>query len=256
MTDHRHNLKPEELAALEKSPQFFSTLTCEYRDHMGDDDAILQAMLVSTQDQEMAEDLEKYKRSRQPRLDFMMAHKHGSPFEQASIKLYVKAPIMVFREWHRHRIGFSYNEASARYKVMPPEFYIAPPERPLIQEGKHSNPTWVPADHATYVAYLADQQAVAQFAWDRYVHQVRDLGIAKESARAVLGVGLYSDMITTLNPRSCMAFLSLRQHHPDAAFVSHPQWEINQCANHMEQIFKELFPLTHMLFVQNGRVAP
>ena len=139
---------------------------------------------------------------------------------------------------------------------MPPEFYIAPPERPLIQEGKHSNPTWVPADLYTYGLYVEDQEAVARFAWDRYVHQVRDLGIAKESARAVLGVGLYSDMITTLNPRSCMAFLSLRQHHPDAAFVSHPQWEINQCANQLERIFRELFPLTHMLFVQNGRQAP
>lgn len=255
MTDHRHNLKPEELAALEKSPQFFSILTCEYRDHMGDDDAILQAMLVSTQDQEMAEDLEKYKRSRQPRLDFMMEHKHGSPFEQAALKFYVKAPIMVFREWHRHRIGFSYNEASARYKVMPPEFYVAPPHRPLIQVGKHSAPTWVPADPETYEMYVFDQEEAACFAWLKYVKQLK-YGIAKESARAVLGVGLYSEMITTLNPRSCMAFMSLRQHHPDAAFVSYPQWEINQCANQMEETFARLFPLTHSLYVANGRVAP
>ena len=76
MSDNRHNLKPAELEALEREPYFSSELICTYKDHMGDDDAILEAMLVSTQDAEMAEDLEKYKRSRKPRLDFMMSHKH------------------------------------------------------------------------------------------------------------------------------------------------------------------------------------
>jgi len=255
MSDIRHQLKPEELAVLEMKPSFKSDLICTYKDHMGDDDAIIEAMLVSTRDAEMAEDLDKYNNSRKPRLDFMMKHRHGSPFEQASLKFYVKAPIMVFREWHRHRIGFSYNEASARYKVMPPEFYIPGPERPLVQVGKHSSAEWVPGTPEQYDRQVQRKKVAYNTAWDMYVEAILD-GEAKETARSVLGVGLYSDMIVTLNPRSCMAFLSLRQYEPEALFVSRPQWEINQCANQMEKVFKELFPITHEVYVSNGRVAP
>lgn len=255
MSDILHQLKPEELAMLERRPVWDSTLTCEYKDHMGDDDAIIEAMLVSTKQKEIEEDPEKYETSRRPRLDFMMNHRHGSPFEQAALKFYVRAPIMVFREWHRHRIGFSYNEASARYKVMAPEFYIPSNERPIVQVGKHSSAEWVPGTPEQYERQRARKVEAYTKAWDMYVDALLD-GETKETARAVLGVGLYSEMIVTLNPRSAMAFLSLRQYEPDATFVSRPQWEINQCANQMEDTFKQLFPLTHDLYVQNGRVAP
>lgn len=250
MSDNRHQLKPEELEALDAQPAFSSDLICDYRDHMGDDDAVVEAMLVSTQGGEALDSTANY-----GRLNFMMGHRHGSPFEQAAIKFYVKAPIMVFREWHRHRIGFSYNEVSARYKVMKPEFYIAPPHRPLVQVGKHSQSKWEAGTEEQYFEYVKDQQESFEFCWKKYTKQIRD-GIAKESARAVLGVGLYSEMIVTLNPRSAMAFLSLRQHHEDAVFVSNPQWEINQCADKMEKTIAKLFPITYQCFVDNGRVAP
>lgn len=258
MTDARHALKPEELEALEAPPVFMSDLVCEYRNHMGDDDEIIEAMLVSTLGAEDGIDPEtsEYQQSRKPRLNFMAKHRHGSPFEQAALKFYVKAPIMVFREWHRHRIGFSYNEVSARYKVMKPHFYIPGRERPIIQIGKHSAAEWVPDEGG----FIHDEMREAmedtyEQEWATYVQLIK-AGVAKEVARAVLGVGLYSEMIVTLNPRSCMAFLSLRQHHPDAMFVSRPQWEINQCADQMEAVFAELFPLTHEVYVANGRVAP
>lgn len=255
MSDNRHNLKQSELDALELPITFMSTLTCEYKDHMGNDDDIIEAMLVSTKDIEMEEDPEKFKKSRHPRLDFMMKHRHGSPFEQAALKFYVKVPIMVFREWHRHRIGFSYNEASARYKVMPPEFYIPSRERPLVQIGKHSSSEWVPASNEQYERQVTRKMRSYTQQWHDYVEAIKD-GEAKETARSVLGVGLYSEMIVTLNPRSCLAFLSLRQHQPEALFVSRPQWEINQCANQMETVFKNLFPITHDVYVSNRRVAP
>lgn len=268
-TDIRHQLKPQELAVLEMRPIFKSDLFCEYRDHMGNDDSLIEAMLVSTkQDEELLEALravgldhtvsetpEQYAKSRKPRLDFMMKHRHGSPFEQAAMKFYIKAPIMVFREWHRHRIGFSYNEASARYKVMPPLFYIPGPERPIVQVGKHSSSEWVAGTPEQYERQRKRKIRAYSLAWEMYVEGILD-GEAKETARLVLGVGLYSEMVTTLNPRSCMAFLSLRQHQPEAMFVSRPQWEINQCANQMEETFKQLFPLTHDVYVANGRVAP
>jgi len=138
---------------------------------------------------------------------------------------------------------------------MPPEFYIPEPERPHVQVGKHSSAEWVPGTPEQYDRQVQRKKVAYNTAWDMYVEAILD-GEAKETARSVLGVGLYSDMIVTLNPRSCMAFLSLRQYEPEALFVSRPQWEINQCANQMEKVFKELFPITHEVYVSNGRVAP
>lgn len=252
MNDTRHLLKPEELEALEQPAEFFPDLICEYRDHMGDDDAVVEAMLVSTQGAS-AKDLTADK----GRIDFLMKNRHGTPFEHTAIKFYVRAPIMVFREWHRHRIGFSYNEVSARYKVMEPHFYIPGPERPLVQHGKHSNTWFEPATPEQYDVFVNDQQESFEFAWYKYAKQLKD-GIAKEVARDVLGVGLYSQMFVTLNLRSALSFLSLRQKFTaeEAAFPSSPQWEINQCANRMEATIAELFPLTHECYVDRLRVAP
>lgn len=252
MTDTRHLLKPEELEALEQPARFSSDLICEYRDHMGEDDAIIEAMLVSTLGAS-AKDLKADK----GRIDFLMRNRHGTPFEHTAIKFYVRAPIMVFREWHRHRIGFSYNEISARYKVMSPDFYIPGIERPLVQHGKHSNSWFEPATPEQYAEFVNDQQECFEFCWYKYAKQLKN-GIAKEIARDVLGVGLYSEMFVTLNLRSALSFLSLRQAFPaeEAMFPSKPQWEINQCANAMETIIAELYPLTHQCYAERLRVAP
>ena len=82
-----------------------------------------------------------------------------------------------------------------------------------------------------------------------------DAGVAKEVARDVSPLATYSSAYVTCNPRSMMHFLSLRTKRPEAAFMSYPQWEINWVADQMEEIFKELWPMTHKAFHQNGRVA-
>ena len=81
-------------------------------------------------------------------------------------------------------------------------------------------------------------------------------GVAKEVARNVLPVGIYTKFFLTVNPRSIMAFLSLRTKSDDATFKSFPQWEINKAADMLEDVFKELWPVTHAAFVENGRVCP
>lgn len=232
---------------------FSSELRVDYRDHMGDDAAIVEAMLVSTQGED-ALDAE----ASAGRINFLMSNRHGTPFEQTAIKVYVKAPIAVFREWHRHRIGFSYNETSGRYRELHTEFYNPPPERPLVQTGKPGAYKMVPGTKDQYQAMLLSQQRAAVTATLEYDHMLHNLGIAKEVARGVLGVYLYTDMITTLNVRSAMAFLSLRQEHPpeEAMFPSHPMWEINRCADQLEQIVTDLFPLAMATYVANKRVCP
>ena len=81
-------------------------------------------------------------------------------------------------------------------------------------------------------------------------------GVANEVARAVLPVGIYSEMYATCNARSLMSFLSLRVDAEDATFQTKPQWEIETVARLMEFAFAGLFPSTYTAFVKNGRVSP
>ena len=64
---------------------------------------------------------------------YLVKHRHGTPFEHSALTFYARAPIFVWREWHRHRIGFSYNEESGRYKQLDPVFYIPDRERPMMK---------------------------------------------------------------------------------------------------------------------------
>lgn len=66
---------------------------------------------------------------------YLMRMRHGTPFESSAMTFFVQAPIFVWREWHRHRVGFSYNEESGRYKQLDPVFYIPPSDRPMIKVG-------------------------------------------------------------------------------------------------------------------------
>lgn len=188
-------------------------------------------------------------------LGYLLKNKHGSPFEHTAMTFYVKAPIFVFREFHRHRIGFSYNEMSARYTELPAEFYVPGDERPLVNVGTSARPVMGPADpavHANSVAYIRDAYRIA---WE-YYQQLLNNGIAKEVARMVLPVGTMSQMYVTCNARSMMNFLSLRTHEPTATHVSRPQYEIELVARKMEAIFSYLYPVTYEHFNDNGRVAP
>jgi thymidylate synthase (FAD) len=92
-------------------------------------------------------------------------------------------------------------------------------------------------------------------AYHCYLESLAD-GVAKEVAREVLPVGIYSTMYATANARSIMHFLSLRTEDEDATFVSHPQYEIAQVAQEIERLFAQSFPLIHSAWDKNGRVAP
>jgi len=83
-----------------------------------------------------------------------------------------------------------------------------------------------------------------------------EAGVAREVARTVLPVGLYSSMYATCNARALMNFLSLRVRSDDAAFPSFPQREIEMVAEQMEAQWAALMPLTHAAFERNGRVCP
>ena len=83
-----------------------------------------------------------------------------------------------------------------------------------------------------------------------------EAGIAREVARIVLPLNIYSSMYVTLNARSLMNFISLRTKREGSHFPSFPQREIEMAAEKMEDFFEQLMPLTHAAFNGNGRVAP
>jgi len=222
--------------------------------HSGGDESVLGAMLVSTQGEESLKQLTADPEAGYGRINFLMKNKHGTPFEHNQFRFYVRAGIFVFREFHRHRIGWSYNEESGRYKELDPLFHIPGPERPLKQIGKPGAYEVVPAPelHPELVRELVDAYETEYARYKRLL----DLGVAKEVARMCLPVGIMSSMYATCNARSLMAFLSLRTYSEKATFPSRPQYEIEQVARAFEDIFKAEMPLTYRAWNENGRVAP
>jgi thymidylate synthase (FAD) len=178
----------------------------------------------------------------------------NSPFEHNSMTFYVQAPIFVFREFMRHRIA-SYNEESGRYRELRPVFYVPGPQRRLRQVGKPGAYQFLEGTPEQTELVEAETKRVCREAYAAY-QRMLEAGIAREVARIVLPLTIYSSMYVTMNARSLMNFLSLRTGREGARFPSFPQREIEMCAERMEELWAGLMPLTHAAFEANGRVAP
>lgn len=187
-------------------------------------------------------------------INYLMRDRHGSPFEHNSMTFYVQAPIFVFREFMRHRIA-SYNEESGRYRQLNPVFYVPGADRNLVQVGKPGAYEFLPGSPEQSELVSSEVTAVATEAFASY-QRMLDAGVAREVARIVLPLTIYSSMYVTLNARSLMNFLSLRTKREGTHFPSFPQREIEMCAEQMEEHFARLMPLTYEAFNTNGRVAP
>lgn len=181
-------------------------------------------------------------------IGFLLKNRHGTPFEQNFFRFRVKAPIFVFREWHRHRIGISINEWSARYSELEPEFYYPEPENVRKQIGKPGHYEYVQADHSTAIMFRAALRRKSEEAYAEYKNAIEQ-GVAKEQARFFLPVNIYSEMYWACNARSLMAFLSLRN-------AEKAMWEIKQYAQALEGYFAMHMPITYSHFITSGRVAP
>lgn len=219
-------------------------------DAYGSDEMICRAARVSTMGAQSLEASESF-----GLINFLMKNRHGSPFEHGSMTFRIKTPIFVWREFMRHRIGFSYNEQSGRYMELSPEFYIPKSDRPLRQVGKTGHYEFIRGTEEQHAVVAGLQSNVCRAAWDAYQGQLKD-GIAKEVARMCLPLSVYSTAYVTCNPRSLMSFLSLRTKREDSMFPSYPMQEIEEVATSMESRFKSYFPMTHEAFNKNGRVSP
>ncbi|CAM4093845.1 FAD-dependent thymidylate synthase [Helcobacillus massiliensis] len=185
---------------------------------------------------------------------YLMRDRHGSPFEHNSFTFFVEAPIFVFREFMRHRIA-SYNEESGRYREMRPVFYVPGDDRRLIQKGKPGAYDFYEGTDEQRELVQAEHRRQAEAAYESY-RRMLDAGVAREVARGVLPLSLFSSMYVTMNARSMMNFISLRTTSDDSHFPSFPQREIEMVAEKIEQLFAEKMPITYEAFNDAGRVAP
>jgi thymidylate synthase (FAD) len=166
-------------------------------DWMGDDLSIVRAARVSYdaawrtgEDEGADEKLIRY----------MMKNRHTSPFEAVSLTFEIKAPIFVFRQWHRHRT-WSYNEVSARYAPLPEEYYVPAPEKVGVQskDNKQMRDLQEAAGVTDEdIGFINDLQAHSGRGFELYKFHL-DKGVPRELARCFLGLNTYSHMFASVN---------------------------------------------------------
>ena len=181
-------------------------------------------------------------------INFLMREKHGTPFEMGFMAQFrIKMPLFVAREHQRHRIGHSINELSGRYAELEPEFYF--PSHIRQQIGKPGAYDFEKIDdEELYEDFDIHLQENSHEAYKAYL-KFLDKGVAKEQARMFLPLNLYTEMRWTVNGRSLMNYLQLRN-SKDA------QYEIRVYAEALEKIFANHMPVTYNAFLKNERTAP
>jgi len=209
---------------------------------MADDLSVVNAARVSFAKRKEVVDL-----ADEGLIKFLMRDRHGTPFEHNAFRFHVKAPIFVAREWFRHRIG-SFNEWSGRYSKLEAEFYIPFPENVRGQIGKPGAYVFESLSEDQTDWAIEDITTAYDEAWTHYDKLLAD-GVAKELARVVLPVGIYTQFYWTINARSLMNFLSLRNNKLALR-------EIREYAKVVEEIVTDLMPITFNAFVEHGRVGP
>jgi thymidylate synthase (FAD) len=202
-------------------------------DFMGGDQAVVQAARVS-----LGQGLKGEERDRRL-IRYLLKHQHMTPFEHAVFKFHVKCPIFVARQWFRHRWG-SYNEISGRYTEFEEEFYL--PEN--FRKQIHKDYKYVPFT-GDEVTRMKDQITKFYNYAFKFYRELLEQGVARELARIILPLSLYTQFYWTVNARSLMNFINLRAD-------KHAQWEIQRYALAIAKVFKELMPWTFEAFLDHA----
>ena len=171
-------------------------------------------------------------------MNYLYKNGHNTPFEAVTFSFEVKAPIFVFRQWHRHRTQ-SYNELSARYKELSEEFYI--PELDQITTQSTDNKQMRTDELnplAPSIRKLIELSNVNSFS---DYHELLEMGTPREIARSVLPVGTYSHMFATMNLRNLFNFLRERLH-------PHAQYEIRVYAEAILELIEPIVPVAVSIF--------
>lgn len=217
-------------------------------DYMGNDSSVVQAARVSygKGTKRVSED--------KALINYLMRYRHTTPFEMAEIKLHVKLPIFVARQWIRHRTA-SVNEYSARYSILDKEFYVPAPEHMAAQsttnrQGRGGVLTPDEASRAlsilkrTSESSYEDYLTLLNISEDGTPLNPEMDGLTRELARSSLPVGFYTQWYWKTNLHNLMHFLVLRAD-------PHAQYEIRAYADVILDIMKNWVPLTFDAFVEH-----
>jgi thymidylate synthase (FAD) len=216
-------------------------------DYMGDDAAIVQAARVSygRGTRRISED--------RGLINYLMRHRHTTPFEMCEIKYHVKLPIFVARQWIRHRTA-NVNEYSARYSILDKEFYIPSPEQLAVQatSNRQGRGAAIEGEAARQVLDLLRRDAERAYAgYAELLNEdgsgapldPRRPGLARELARINLSLGFYTQWYWKTDLHNLMHFLSLRAD-------PHAQYEIRAYAEVMLATMAHWAPLAHAAFLE------
>ena len=224
-----------------KGIQFTSEMEIELDDVMGLEEDIIRAMIVSTN-----KDYDGWDDKRDTgRLNRVIRDHHSSPFEMCEMRFIIEVPIFVVRELQRYRTA-NMNEMSGRYTELPPKFYIPKEENIRTQVGKSMSYDYEMIKSPLTRAYaLSGFTEISENAWEEY-NGLLSKGIAKELARIVLPLNIYTKLMWKNDLRNIIHFIVQRT-HPSAML------EIRELATKMEEIVAGEFPRFYKLWVENGR---
>lgn len=202
---------------------------------LGGDDAVVQSARVSFGTGTKGEEKDR------KLINYLIKHHHETPFEHAVFKFHIKCPIFVARQWFRHRWA-SYNEISGRYTTFD-EGEMHLPDQLRMPDAVNKQGSTGRMDPAVEADLLAQMATHQKETWDLYEHLI-EAGVAKEIAREVLPLSLYTQFYWTVNARSLMNFMHLRADH-------HAQYEIRLYAVAFLDVFREKMPWTYEAFMEH-----
>lgn len=167
---------------------------------------------------------------------YLWKNKHTSPFEAVTFTFEVKAPIFVFRQWHRHRT-WSFSELSGRYRELPEEFYVPKPEHIGVQSATNKQCRDLTTGATASYDRRLECEMLRQTCKDAFTQykSLIETGWPRELARSVLPVATYSHMFATVDLLNLMKFLQLRDHE-------HAQYEIRVYAKAMKELARSIVP--------------
>lgn len=170
-------------------------------------------------------------------IEYLLKHRHSSPFEHVVFTFHVKAPIFVFRQWHRHR-SWSFNEISGRYSELKDEYYIPDINNIGVQsKGNHQSRVINKGFDKIQYGMIDIYKEGCEKAFEDYQFLLDQGNWPRELARCILPLATYSEMYATVNLWNLLHFISLRSDE-------HAQYEIQVYSNAMKEIIKEIVPVT------------
>ncbi len=177
-------------------------------------------------------------------IKYLAKHEHTSPFRHTALTLHVKAPIFVFRQWMKHRIGSEFNEISGRYVEFPEDEFFVPAtfrqQAKVNKQGSEGEIAEANRDRALASYLESCRGAVTHY------KELIALGVCREQARCVLPVALYSEVYWTVSLQAVTHFIRLRAD-------GHAQWEIQQYAAAVRTVVEPLYPVGLKALLASGK---